>query len=179
MARAHLLTGAALHHQSKLSEASSHYSAAERIFEEAGDRDGSATALTQLGIVLSESGDLAGAREKLDKARDYFREVGDEIGLAASLTSLAEVSRAQRDLGQARALCREALDIFTRTGRKEDVDAPVSDFRAALYQKSDFQSAKMVNESLLENRKVEDRRQSTYAKDKAGNSDPKTTRVAE
>ena len=64
MARAHLLTGAALHHQSKLTEASNHYSAAELIFEEAGDRDGSATALTQLGIVLGESGDLAGAQKQ-------------------------------------------------------------------------------------------------------------------
>ncbi len=171
MARAHLLTGAALHHQSKLSEATKSYSAARLIFEEAGDRDGSATALTQLGIVLSESGDLVGSRDRLEKAREYFRQIGNEIGLAATLTNLAEVSRAQGDLRQARELYREALDIFARTGRNEEDGAPASDLRASLYNKSNFQSARAAYESLLESRKADDPSQSVIAKDKSETPD--------
>ncbi len=154
LARAQLVKGWALDDQSQLKEAKEAYSTARQIFEEAGDQDGTATALNDLGIVLQKEGDLAGARQKLEQARDHFRQVGDENGFGAVLTNLGEVYRAQGELAQAEDLYREALNIFRKTGRKENEHATMNNLGGVLYQRGDFRGARKVHEDLLEIRKV-------------------------
>jgi tetratricopeptide (TPR) repeat protein/TolB-like protein len=116
LARAKLMEGRALEDQSLLKQASDAYAAARQIFEAAGDRDGMATALNDLGIALDKQGDLTGARAKLEEARTIFRQVGDESGATAVLTNLSEVYRAQGDLAQAEDLHREALRVLREVG---------------------------------------------------------------
>jgi eukaryotic-like serine/threonine-protein kinase len=153
LARAQLVKGWALDDQAKLTEAIEAYSTAGQIFEEAGDRHGTATALNDLGIVLQKEGDLTGAREKLEQARDYFRQVGDENGFAAVLTNLGEVYRAQGEPAQAEDLYREALNIFRKSGRKDNEYATMNDLGGVLYQRGDFRGARGLYENLLEVRK--------------------------
>jgi DNA-binding winged helix-turn-helix (wHTH) protein/tetratricopeptide (TPR) repeat protein/TolB-like protein len=153
LARAQLVKGWALDDQSQLNEALEAYSAARQIFEEAGDRDGTATALNDLGIVLQKQGNLTGARAKLEQARDYFRQVADENGYGAVLTNLGEVYRAQGELSQAEDLYREALNIFRKSGRKDNEYATMNDLGGVLYQRGDFRGARKLYENLLEVRK--------------------------
>jgi tetratricopeptide (TPR) repeat protein len=79
LARAQLVKGWALEDQSQFHRAKESYSLARQIFEQAGDRAGTATALNNIGLVLQKQGKLDEAREKLEQTRDYFREIGDEI----------------------------------------------------------------------------------------------------
>lgn len=153
LARAQLVRGWALDDQSQLKEAKDAYSLARQIFEEAGDRDGTATALNDLGIVLQKQGDLAGAKAKLEQARALFREVGDNNGYASVLTNLGEVYRAQGAFVQAEDLYQEALRNFRASGRKDSEYATMNNLGAVLYQKGDFQAAKKLFEELLEIRK--------------------------
>jgi DNA-binding winged helix-turn-helix (wHTH) protein/tetratricopeptide (TPR) repeat protein len=83
LARAQLVRGDALTRQSQLEQATQAYSMAQQIFQTAGDREGSATALNNLGLILQKQGHLSSAREKFDQARDYFRQIGDNRGFNA------------------------------------------------------------------------------------------------
>jgi eukaryotic-like serine/threonine-protein kinase len=154
LARAELVKGWALDDQSQLKEAMEAYSAAKTIFEEAGDGDGAATALNDLGIVLQKEGDLAGAEEKLGQARDYFLRVGAENKFAAALTNLGEVYREEGRHTEAEDLYRQALQIFRKTGRKDNEYATMNNLGGALYQNGDFRGARKLFEELLTLRKT-------------------------
>lgn len=158
LARAQLVKGWALDDQSQLQEAKEAYTSARQIFEQAGDRDGTATALNNLGIVLQKQGDLSGARQYLEQARDVFREVGDKNGYGSALTNLGEVYRAQGDLAQAGDLYRQAISIFRASGRKDNEYAAMNNLGSVLYQLGDFRGARKLYEDLLELRKAADDR---------------------
>ena len=149
LARAKLVQGWALDDQSQLKEAAEAYSTAQRIYEQAGDRDGTATALNDLGIVLQKQGDLGSARVKLEQARVDFRQIGDENGLGGALTNLGEVYRAEGDLAKAESLYREALEIFRKLGRVDNEYATLNNLGGVLYQRGDFRGAKKAFENLL------------------------------
>jgi len=149
LARAKLVQGWALDDQSQLKEAAEAYSTAQQIYEKAGDRDGTATALNDLGIVLQKQGDLAGAKVRLEQARVDFRQIGDENGLGGALTNLGEVYRAEGDLAKAEGLYREALEIFRKLGKVDNEYATLNNLGGVLYQRGDFRGARKAFESLL------------------------------
>jgi DNA-binding winged helix-turn-helix (wHTH) protein/tetratricopeptide (TPR) repeat protein/TolB-like protein len=154
LARANLVRGSALNEQAYLQEAAESYSKAQQIFEQAGDRDGTATALNDLGVVLQRQGDLAGARTKLEEARTDFRQIGDENGLAGALTNLGEVYRTAGDLAKAEGSYREALAIFLKLGRKDNENATMNNLAGLLYQRGDFRGARKLFERLLQLRQA-------------------------
>ena len=156
LARAKLVQGWDLDDQSRLKEAAEAYSTAQQIYEQARDRDGTATALNNLGIVLQKQGDLAGARAKLEQARADFRQIGDGNGLGGALTNLGEVYRAEGDLPKAEGLYREALEIFRKLGRRDNEYATMNNLGGLLYQRGDFRGARKVFENLLEVRQAAD-----------------------
>jgi DNA-binding winged helix-turn-helix (wHTH) protein/tetratricopeptide (TPR) repeat protein len=154
LARAKLVQGWALDDQSHLKEAAEAYSIARQIYERAGDRDGTATALNDLGIVLQKQGDLAGARAKLEEAKADFRQIGDENGLGGTLTNLGEVYRAEGDLAQAEGFYREALEIFRKLDRKDNEYAAMNNLGGVLHQRGDFRGARKFFENLLDVRQA-------------------------
>jgi len=93
LARAQLVKGLALEHQSQFQPAMDAYSIARQIFEQAADLEGTAEALNGIGVILQKRGNLVEAREKLELARDYFREIGDENGLGRVSNNLSETYR--------------------------------------------------------------------------------------
>jgi tetratricopeptide (TPR) repeat protein len=95
LAQGHLVRAVALKAQSQLQEATHSCLAALEIFQAASDREGAAVALSDLGLILQQQGDLNGARQRLELASDYFRQVGDTKGFNSALSSLREISRAQ------------------------------------------------------------------------------------
>jgi len=154
LARAKLVQGWALDDQAQFKEATQAYSSAQQIFQEAGDRDGTATALNDLGIVLQKQGDLTGARAKLEQARSDFRQIGDGNGLGGALSNLGEVYRAEGDLLKAEGLYREALEIFRKLGRKDNEYATLNNLGGVLYQRGDFPGARKLFEDLLDIRQA-------------------------
>ena len=154
LARAKLVQGWALDDQSKLKDATEAYLAARQIYEQAGDRDGTAIALNDLGIVLQKQGDLAAARANLEEASTDFREIGDENGLGGTLTNLGEVYRAEGDFAKAEGLYREALEIFRKLGRKDNEHATMNNLGGVLYQRGDFRGARKFFEKLLDVRQA-------------------------
>ncbi len=105
LARAQLVKGRALEDQSQFQPAREAYSVARQIFEQAGDLEGTAKALNDIGVVLQKQGNLVEAREKLEQARDYFREIGDENRLRTVSNNLGEVyRRAGRTTARGRSL---------------------------------------------------------------------------
>lgn len=149
LARAKLVQGWALDDQSQLQEALDAYRGAQQIFASAGDRDGMATALNDVGIVLQKQGDLAGARQNLEEAQAGFRHVGNENGFAGALTNLGEVYRVRGDLKMAESLYRQAIDIFRKIGRKDNEHAAMNNLGAVLYQFGDFPGAHKTFETVL------------------------------
>ena len=154
LARAKLVQGWALDDQSQRKEAAEAYSTAQQIYEQAGDRDGTATALNDLGMVLQKQGDLAGARAKLEEAIIDFRQIGDENGLGGALTNLGEVCRSEGNLAKAEGLYREALEIFRKVGRKDNEYAAMNNLGGVLYQRGDFRGARRLFENLLDVRQA-------------------------
>ena len=154
LARAMLVQGWALDDQAYFKEAAVAYSKAQQIYEQAGDRDGTATALNNIGIVMQKQGDLAGAKAKLEEARADFRQIGDENGLGGALTNLGEVYRAEGDLAKAEGLFREALEIFRKLGRNDNEYATMNNLGGLLYQRGDFRGSKKIFENLLEVRQA-------------------------
>jgi DNA-binding winged helix-turn-helix (wHTH) protein/tetratricopeptide (TPR) repeat protein len=84
LARARLVQGWALDDQSHLKEAAEAYSSAQEIYEHAGDSDGTATALNDLGIVLQKQGTWPPRKRSLSRlellsARSEMRTVWAEL----------------------------------------------------------------------------------------------------
>jgi DNA-binding winged helix-turn-helix (wHTH) protein/tetratricopeptide (TPR) repeat protein len=154
LARAKLVQGWALDDQSHLKQAAEADSTAQQIYEQAGDRDGTATALNDLGIVIRKQGDLAGARTKFEESTADFRQIGDENGLGGALTNLGEVYRAEGDLGRAEGVYREALEIFQKLGRKDNEYAAMDNLGGVLYQRGNFRGASKFFENLLDVRQA-------------------------
>jgi eukaryotic-like serine/threonine-protein kinase len=149
LARAKLMQGWALDDLSQLEGSLNAYKEAQQIFVTAGDRDGTATALNDIGIVLQKQGDLQGARQKLEEAKSEFRHVGNENGFAGALTNLGEVCRVQGDLNRALALYRQAVDIFRKIGRKENEHAAMNNLGGVLYQLGNYAGAHKIFEAVL------------------------------
>ena len=154
LARAKLVEGWALDDQSQLKEALEAYSTAQQIFADAGDLDGVATALNDIGIVLQKQDNLSAAHDKLQRAQEIFRQVGDQNGLGAVLTNLGEVHRAQGRLSDAEGLYRDALAIFRNTGRKDNEYATMNNLGSVLYQRGDFRGARKLFDDLLQARQA-------------------------
>jgi len=152
LARARLVQGWALDDQSQFEQALRAYSTAQQIYQEAGDLDGTATAMNDVGIVLQKQGDLRGAHDKLQRAQEIFRQLGDKSGLGAVLTNLGEVHRAQGKLSDAEDFYRSALAIWRDAGRKQSEHATMNNLGDVLYQRGDFRGAKKLFEELLQAR---------------------------
>src|SRR5581483_642830 len=152
LARARLVQGWALDDQSQFEQALRAYSTAQQIYQEAGDLDGTATAMNDVGIVLQKQGYLRGAHDKLQRAQEIFRQLGDKSGLGAVLTNLGEVHRAQGKLSDAEDFYRSALAIWRDAGRKQSEHATMNNLGDVLYQRGDFRGAKKLFEELLQAR---------------------------
>ena len=154
-ARAQIVKGQALDYQSHFVDARNAYSEAKQIFDSAGDRDASATALNDIGIILQKQGDLAGAADNFAKAREYFRQIGDESRLSSALLNLADVYRGRGHLQDAQDLYSSALQIARKTQHQEDEYAAMNKLAVLLYENGEFHRARKSAEDLLTRVKTE------------------------
>ncbi len=119
------LRGRALLTAAALARGHSDYGQARRlaaesleIFQETGDRSGTAFALNSLGLVASDQGDLPPARAFFEDSLAIFRGAADEAGEGLALSDLALSAYRQADYPAAEALFRETLAKQRALGNK-------------------------------------------------------------
>ena len=86
-----------------------------------------AVALTDLGHVRRQTGDLPGADEALTRALEIYRKTGDRHGEAAALTNLGGLRRQSGDLPGADEALTRALEIYRKTGNRHGEAAALTD----------------------------------------------------
>jgi tetratricopeptide (TPR) repeat protein len=97
------------------------------------DSEQKATALSNLGIVLSDTGSLNGAEESLSDALQIFKNLDSQEKLAATYNSLAlvEIYRGKYTVAEERA--KEALAIQKEHGLESMITARCLDTLARIY----------------------------------------------
>ncbi|HEY2798279.1 MAG TPA: protein kinase [Thermoanaerobaculia bacterium] len=118
LARARQEEAAALDAQGDPAAARSKYEEARDLYEQIGDRDGTAQAIRNIGGMLMGQGDLSGGRALYRQALATFHGIGDRRGEAAALTDLINIDWLQagdlplveRELKELQALDTEVSD---------------------------------------------------------------------
>ena len=87
----------------------------------AGDREGEASSLNNLGKVLLDLGNHAEARRRLNAALRLVEDLDHEIGQAAVLTMLGRLEMLSGDPTAALSLFRRSLEIAQRTGDERNL----------------------------------------------------------
>lgn len=149
-ARAKLLEGSALDSQAKWDDATRAYEDARRIFQEAGNTDGAATAVNDIAIVMERRGNINAAKESLEAARREFEAVGDDGSLGAVLANLGENLRAQGQLPEAQKAYEDAISIFVKTGRTQAQLIVQSNLASIMVRRGRFREARKQFEGLLQ-----------------------------
>jgi DNA-binding SARP family transcriptional activator len=88
------------------------------IFDDIGDKQGRALALSGLALVHTLKGDYDGALERYGQAIAGFREIGDLASEAYALKSMAQISASRLDYTAAESMLDDALSIA------RDLDVP-------------------------------------------------------
>jgi tetratricopeptide (TPR) repeat protein len=115
-ARALYLAGRLAMIQGDYETARSRYEQGLALFNELGDKQGSASVLNDLGNVLSLQGDYAGRQTLQEESLALFREIGDRSGIASALLQLGGVRLVQGDYATARSYVEESLQMLRQLG---------------------------------------------------------------
>lgn len=119
-ARTQLLLGRAFVAKARREAAETHLERACDIAKELGDQVGLSDALFELGVFLSENGDLKTARMKLREALSIDRRLGDRIGAARCNRMLASLYRRSRDFERALEYLADAKDELGQTSDRRE-----------------------------------------------------------
>jgi len=119
VARARRSECATLNKMGRLDEAISACEEATRIYAAAGDHEGVATELNDLGYVRLQQGNLAEGKRLFQEAAQNFRELGNDEGVAATLANLASMIYLDGNLAEAKKLFNEAIPRYRKV---EDSD---------------------------------------------------------
>ncbi len=84
-----------------------------------GDEAGAAGALTNLGVIAFEQGDLNEAEARLEEALELDRAHGNEWGAAVAADNLAAAALERGDWDRARELIRDTFASAQRVGDQE------------------------------------------------------------
>ncbi len=143
---------------------------AQALFDEAGDRNGSADAAQLTAHVLwMQEGDFAGAVRVYEQALSAYRASGNRRGVAQALVNLAGPRAEQGELGEARRLCEEALPIFVEIAAREEQAAVLVNLSSLALQAGDLPQARArAAEALALARQVSSRSAEAHALENTG-----------
>ncbi len=103
--------GQACYYLGEWAEARAHWQRALEISERAGDEEGRAVALHNLGILAQRQGDYAAARCFYQQSLEITQVMEDQAGLASTLHQLGTLDQAQGDYAAARHFYQQSLEI--------------------------------------------------------------------
>ena len=130
-----------LHTQGHWNEAASLGRAALAAARTAGDRQGQACALTQLGMVQELTGDYPAATASLTQALELFRDLGDRRGQACALNQLGVVQWLTGDYPAAAASLAQALQLFRDLGDRRGQAWALHDLGVVQQRTGDYPAA--------------------------------------
>ena len=120
-----------------------------KLFEEAKDPSGLASAINSMANCRYDLGDLAGARKDYEKVLAIYTEVGNKRGQAGALDNIANVVGDQGDLATARRFAEQALALFREIGDEAGEAETLSNLGAALVLAGDFRGGRALFERAL------------------------------
>ncbi len=159
LARARLLEGRSHFNQGQPGPAVESLEAAQRLFQEVGDRAGAASALNSLGTLLADQQDLARAVRMYEESLKTSEEIGDRRAMSAVLNNLGIIYKDQRRFDDARKAHERALALRREIGDRNWTAVSLSNIGVVLFEQDKFsEAAKYYNESLALSREIGDRR---------------------
>ena len=115
-ARIHLNLGVIANIEGNLEEARRNYVESRRVFSEAGDLDGEALALHNVGMLHADLAQWAEANVAYQRCLELFERLGNRAMVANVLVNRSELLVARGDLGPAIESCDRALDVYEQLG---------------------------------------------------------------
>jgi eukaryotic-like serine/threonine-protein kinase len=86
------------------------------LYQQIGNRRGTASALGTIGVMESALGEPAKAREAIQRALETYQEIGDRVNVAWALSAIATTYQRQGDYGMAEKYHLEALPVAREVG---------------------------------------------------------------
>ncbi len=157
-AHGYILEGRAAWRLGEAQAALNAHAHAQRIYAEAGDRRGVATAARERGRVVWRQGKLDEAKKLFAEALVLAREVGDIDAQARALNNLAIIANDERDLAGARTRYSEAQALFERTGNQQALATVLNNLGALHTDAGEVETASVYyNQALAAYRHLGDR----------------------
>ena len=116
---------------------------------EIGDQRVVANVLSQLGIIQSQQGDVAGSIVRLRESLDVDRKLGDNNALARALNNLAGSLQLSGQLDEAAAMYEESLAIARRSGDRNGVGFALNNLAEVRETKAEIKEARRLYEEAL------------------------------
>ena len=158
VADARLLEGGALVRQGRVDEAMPLFEEARATYEQAGDRNGVARTLNNMGIALTGTDDRDGALAFYEEGLAIAREIGNQDLVARFLNNAAILHRRGGDFARALAMNQEALGIRRDSGDRTNAAVSLNNIGNILLELGDFDGAsRHYQESAEVSRAVGDR----------------------
>jgi len=110
--------GGIVYWQGEYERAEEIYSEALNLYRVAGDRQGEALALFDLGFTMSVTKKMAEASAALSESERIYAELGDEKGRLQVAEGRAAVALLERELDVARAIAESVVDDYRRLGMR-------------------------------------------------------------
>jgi len=121
IARAGLAEALALRNIGNPNESIAKARDAESTFLQYGDREGAASALNNIGNVLSDQGDSAGGEKAYQEALVIYQEIGNRAGWAGTLGNIAILKSDAGDISGAERLYAQVLRADEEIGDQQSV----------------------------------------------------------
>jgi tetratricopeptide (TPR) repeat protein len=158
VARARLIECSALDYLHDLKSAMSACQEAQTIYDSAGNPQGSATALLNIGNVLADQGDFHRSDQVYEQSLKISRKLGNQGITASALNNLASNLNEEGNLTGAEKMYREALAIKREVGAKDQIPRTLYNLGNVLSaQGALFDAQKMFDESLKMSQELGDK----------------------
>jgi tetratricopeptide (TPR) repeat protein len=132
---------------------------ARDLFIAAGDRQGAARTLLQVGDVLQDKGDLEGAKKQYEEALPVFKEIGAQRSVRATLERIGNVFYGEGKFDDAKTYFGQALSFDHAINDPRGLASDYGNLANAFDGLGDLPGAlKMHQQSLAAFNEVQDRR---------------------
>jgi tetratricopeptide (TPR) repeat protein len=122
---------------------------AESAFLQAGDREGAASALNNIGNVLADQGDSAGGEKAYQEALVIYHEIGNRAGWAGTLGNIAILRSDAGDVAGSERLYAQVLHVDEEIGDQQSIAETLLNMANNLNTQGDLDGAlKLYRRSL-------------------------------
>jgi tetratricopeptide (TPR) repeat protein len=159
VARAKLAEGRALFSLGNAKELQHASEEAKRLFVEAGDRNGEATALHYMATAISAQGDNAAALQMHQQALGVCRTIGNRRCMSDALNNIGIIHKDEANFAAARKVYEQSLALRREIGDRSGEAAGLNNIGVLFYQQGKSAAArKMYEQALGISRKIGEKR---------------------